>query len=393
MELKPIDEILAAGSRKADEVEVFFLEGSSVSATLKRKAVGNAAGSRSAGLSIRVISGGRIGISSTSNPAAWEKCLDAALASARISTPQEWKGLPEQAAIATGDLSFDPDVHPDAPVAREILASMIEGSSAHPAEVTSGSANIAEETEFLANSHGVRYHSRSTGVSASLEAISGQSTGSEFGQSFRMDLDPRAIGEQAAFFASHSKDGKEVRTGTYDVILSPSALSQLLGYVFMPAVSGRNVHAGRSRLADALGTPVMDEGLSLTDDPFSPRGLGSTYWDGEGIPTRRIEIVSDGMLMTFLYDLKTAYRYGKESTGSAVRGGYGGAPSIGHHNLILDGPRRNIRDERAIYVHDVVGAHTANPMSGDFSVECSNPIWVEGGEYQEPVRKAMLSGN
>ncbi|HTY53409.1 MAG TPA: metallopeptidase TldD-related protein, partial [Methanomicrobiales archaeon] len=49
--------------------------------------------------------------------------------------------------------------------------------------------------------------------------------------------------------------------------------------------------------------------------------------------------------------------------------------------------------EKALYVHDVVGAHTANPVSGDFSVECQNPIRVEGGEFREPVRKAMLSGN
>ena len=47
----------------------------------------------------------------------------------------------------------------------------------------------------------------------------------------------------------------------------------------------------------------------------------------------------------------------------------------------------------AIYVHSVVGAHTANPMSGDFSVEMSNPFWVRDGELAEPIRGAMLTGN
>ncbi|MDD1646608.1 MAG: metallopeptidase TldD-related protein, partial [Methanomicrobiales archaeon] len=44
-------------------------------------------------------------------------------------------------------------------------------------------------------------------------------------------------------------------------------------------------------------------------------------------------------------------------------------------------------------VHDVVGAHTANPMSGDFSVECQNAAWMEGGILGDPVRKAMIAGN
>jgi PmbA protein len=99
------------------------------------------------------------------------------------------------------------------------------------------------------------------------------------------------------------------------------------------------------------------------------------------------------VLAAFAYDLKTAYRYGKTSTASAVRGGFGGAPGIGHHNFVVDGKRSSIAEERVVYVHSVVGAHTANPMSGEFSVELSNAFWMECGEFEEPIRSAMLSGN
>ena len=136
----------------------------------------------------------------------------------------------------------------------------------------------------------------------------------------------------------------------------------------------------------------MDGRIDLYDDPFA-RGLGATAWDAEGLPAARLDFVKGGTLSSFAYDLKTAYRYGAGPTGSAVRGGFSGGPAIGVHNLVLDGPREEVATERALYVHDVVGAHTANPVSGDFSVECQNPIWVEGGGFQEPVRKAMLSGN
>jgi PmbA protein len=131
----------------------------------------------------------------------------------------------------------------------------------------------------------------------------------------------------------------------------------------------------------------------MYDDPFLPGASGSVSWDAEGMPTRRIDFIRNGVLKAFAYDLKTAYRYGKTSTASAVRGGYGGAPGIGHHNFIVDGERSNVADERVVYVHSVVGAHTANPMSGEFSVELSNAFWMSGGEFEEPIRSGMLSGN
>ena len=68
-------------------------------------------------------------------------------------------------------------------------------------------------------------------------------------------------------------------------------------------------------------------------------------------------------------------------------------PSIGHHNFIVDGKRNTVSGERVLYVHNVVGAHTANPMSGDFSVEISNAFWMEGGVFETPIRSAMLTGN
>jgi len=153
------------------------------------------------------------------------------------------------------------------------------------------------------------------------------------------------------------------------------------------------VHAGRSKFAQSLGEQVSDPLLSMYDDPLLPGAGGSVSWDAEGMPTHRIDFIRDGVLETFAYDLKTAYRYGKTSTASAVRGGYGGSIGIGHHNFIVDGKRSSIADERAVYVHSVVGAHTANPMSGEFSVELSNAFWMDGGEFQEPIRSAMLSGN
>jgi PmbA protein len=388
-----IEEIIRAGSARVEELEVYAVEGRSVSADLKRDQVAHATGSHSAGLSIRTIQSGRIGVSGTNNPAAWQRCLDAAIASGSLSTQQTWEGLPDPVPVDTSPMSFDPHLAIEADAARTLLNGMLEGAARHAVQVTAGSADLSMSTITLANSRGIRYSRRSSHVSISLETIVGQSTGYEFAQSFTMDTDPQEVGEKAAFFAEHSQNGKDITSGIYDLVLSPIAFAQLIGAVVMPALSGRNVHAGRSRLAGEMDQRVMDQRISLSDDPHHPRGLGSTGWDAEGVPAHRLDFIENGILRSFAYDLKTAYRYGKTSTGSAVRSGFGGAPSIGHHNLIISGERSGVKEGRVLYAHDVVGAHTANPMSGDFSVELSNACWMDDGSFGEPIRTAMFAGN
>ncbi|MCU0630643.1 MAG: TldD/PmbA family protein [Methanoregulaceae archaeon] len=388
-----VDTIIRAGELLVEEIEVYIAGGESVSAELKKTKIGVATGSKSLGLGIRTIDHGRIGSSGTNDPLAWRKCLDAAVSSGTLATPQEWGGLPGPAGQEQPLLSFDPEVRVEAGIAEEAINEMLKGAAEFPVQVMSGSSDLSTGFLHLANSNGICYSTKKSMVSVSLEAISDQSTGYEFDQSVRMSVDPENVGKKAAFFAHHNRSGADIKTGNYLLVLSPMAMAQLLGNVFIPAVNGRNVHAGRSKLAQSLGQEVADTSISIYDDPFRIFGPGSTWWDAEGVPTRHIDIIKDGILNEFLYDLKSGYRYGKQSTGSALRSGYGGLPGIGYHNLVFDGPRCNIWDEPAIYVHDVVGAHTANPMSGDFSVEISNPSWIENGTFGKPIRKAMYAGN
>lgn len=390
-----IEELLKQGEKRVDELEVYSFSGTSVSADLKQRKVSLCSSSVESGMCIRTIDKGKIGSSSTNDPLQWEACLDAAIAGGRLATPQEWRGLPDPVALPGGDLAFDPSLAVEPALLTDLLSGMLDGAAAHPeASVTSGGAGISVGEISFANSHGIRYTSRESEVSVSLEAISGQSTGYEFDHAFsRALVNPEKVGEQAAFLATRSAGGKDIPTGEYDVVLSPMAYADLLSSIFVPALSGRNVLQGRSKLAGKIGETVAAPLLSLYDDPHRVGAGGSTWFDAEGTPTKRLDFVRDGVLTEFAYDLKTAYRAGQKSTGSAIRGGFAGLPAIGHHNFVVDGKRDEIFDEPAIYVNSVVGAHTANPLSGDFSVEMSNPFWVKDGGLAEPVRGAMLSGN
>ena len=388
-----IDNILREGERQADEVEVFYARGESVSTEIKKGILGTAEESEAWGMAVRTVKDGRIGFSSTSDPDRWKECLNAALASGRIATPQQWGGFPKPAGITGTASSSDQNLVVAVEDAARMVGDLLSGAAEHPVEVIGGSADLARTYLAVANTSGVLYGMDRTVAAVSLEAIREQSTGYEFDASpFLADIDARSVGEQAASLAARSLGGLEVETGRYDIVLSPVAAASILGQVLLPALSGRNVKAGRSFLADKIGEQVFDESLSIYDDPFVP-GLGSTAWDAEGVPTRRLVFVEQGVLQRFAYDLKTGYRYGEGSTGSAVRFGSEG-PGIGVHNLFVDGPRtKEPGDERAVWIHDVVGAHTANPFSGDFSVEISNPFWIEDGVLTEPIRTAMFAGN
>lgn len=389
-----IDEIFRAARPICDETEVLSVKSESISADLKQDKIAIGSRYQGSGLIIRVIKDGRIGVSCTDNPTTWEKCLSAAVASTAFADPIEWKGLPSPSPLDQKPLAYDDRIIPGPGLVRDLVERLKAGSEAYPADITSGSASVAISDSLLANSQGIWYESKESQAQVSLEMIAGQSTGYESDASWNLDrIYPEKTGEQASFFASKGQKGEEIRTGTCDVILSPIAFSQLLDAAVVPALSGRNVHTGRSFFADKMGTPVAGDTVSLVDDPFDPRGLANSAWDGEGLPVHRISFISEGILRSFAYDLRTAYRYHEAPTASAVRTGQSGAPAIGNHNLVLEGPEMEVFLEKGLYVHDLIGAHTANPLSGDFSVELSSPFFVGDGEFQNPVRTGMISAN
>lgn len=387
-----VETILAAAAREADEAEVFLSLSDHVSLELRRSQVGEAEKDLSWALAIRTIKDGHIGASMTTSPTRWEDCLAAALASGRLADVQTWGGLPEPVTFSRDIDVSDPSLTPDAETATGLVETLLSAAGGGEAEIAGGGVSLGKGSSLIANTHGVFYTREATSASASLEAINGTSTGYEFDRATRLrDLDLGRVAEEALFYADYWAGAGDTESCTTDVVLTPTALSSLIGAILLPALSGRNVHAGRSYLADKKGVACMDPSFVLYDDPYD--GMGATRFDADGVATERLDFIRDGTVDSFAYDLRTAYRYGETSTGSAIRSGAGGAPEIGVHCLKLDARREDVRGEKAVSAHGLIGAHTANTITGDFSVELSNAAWVEEGEYGAPIRSAMLSGN
>ncbi len=387
----------------ADEAEVFGVLSRSFTIELRRDHVDSISESMLRGLGLRAVLKGGVGFSSTSDLSCIDEIASAALSAARIFGPDDaWRSLPEPAPVSEIDDVFDEriaeiDIDEILHLSEELLRGCKSVAGAEP---VSGGISCIYSKEFLMNSNGIALSDVGTSLHIALEAISrdGQevATGSEFDNSRRLNLDAYKVGERAAELACSSLGGASVDTGTYDVVLSPIAFAEIIESALIPSFSAENVQKGRSALADKLGQKIADMRVQIIDDGSLSGGMASSAFDGEGVPSRRNMLIDSGVLKSYLYDTYTAGKDGVSSTGNSIRSGYSDMPRIGIRNMIISSTdTRDIMEDvrEGVLVNSVIGAHTANPISGDFSVEARNAFFIRDCEIAGPIKSAMIAGN
>ncbi|NJE60657.1 TldD/PmbA family protein [Thermococcus sp. 21S7] len=258
----------------------------------------------------------------------------------------------------------------------------------------SGSMALAVTTYGVANSNGVRLEARGTGMSVSAYAVKkdGKTGSGSYYQTYR-SLQPFEELENALLSAIEearlSYRARKMKPHSGEVLLEPEAFRAVLG-IFLENLFGDGVYHGRSRFS-RLGEDVAPEGFTLIDDATVPGGVGSFPFDGEGSPGERTLLVEDGVIRSFLLDETYARFLKLRSTGNAVRD-FRTTPHIGTSNVMVVPGDENLGDFEGIVVRKVFGEHTANPVSGDFSLTVELGYAVKGGEVV-PFRDNMLVGN
>lgn len=253
----------------------------------------------------------------------------------------------------------------------------------------------------IANSKGLAFNFQggACGVYASLTAGEDGESQTGFALDFRLrfaDLDPEEVGRQAAHRAVRMLGARQQDSRETTLVLEPYVVVSLLG-VLAPALSGEAVQKGRSLFAGRMGERVASDLVTIVDDGTLPGGINSGPCDGEGVPTSRTVVIEHGVLTSFLHNTYTAAKDGLVSTGNGVRGSFKGSPEVGTTNFYLS-PGKTEREQlleeldSGLLVTEVMGMHTANPISGDFSVGASG-LWVENGRVSHPVRGMAIAGN
>lgn len=385
----------------ADEAEIFCVKGRSVTVDVQRDAIDLAKESLVSGIGIRAIVNGAVGFSSTNDFERIEEACVLAVKSARVrGSDPLWSGLPEKKKPANVKGIFDRKLaNIEVESCIDYTLDMITGAKSTASVVpTSGHFVCGSSIKLVLNSNSVEIKEKDTIVEASVDTITKDaplSTASEFDMSRNLDIDFYKIGEKASLLALRSQNGVRAETCDCAVLLEPPAFADILENTLTASLNADNVQKGRSALIGKMNTKIGADELSITDDGTLEGGLGTSTCDEEGTPSKRTPVVKNGVLSSFLYDCYTAGKEKKESTGNAVRASFTSTPVIGIRNLIIEHPAFDIIDgtKDGLIINTVIGAHTANPISGDFSVEARNSFLIKNGEISSPIKSVMLSGN
>jgi PmbA protein len=326
---------------------------------------------------------------------------------AGFGTQDDALGLPERAdvvAVTAPDLDLWRDALLAVPTEDKVaLALEIEAATraadsrvrgVESASYGDGAVEIA-----VASSLGVEASARRTVASVASFAMAGDGEETQTGYGFSVgrtfaDLDVAAAARDAAERSTRLLGARQPASRRLPVILDPLVTRSLLG-LLGAALSGEAILKGRSMFLGRDGQEVAATGVTLVDDPTLPEAFGAATHDGEGVPTRRIELIVGGRLQGFLQNVYTARRSSSRTTGSAVRG-FKSTPSVGARALhLLPGaktPSEILASvPEALYVQSVSGLHSGtDPVSGDFSVGAEG-LMVRGGDLAEPVREVTIA--
>ena len=181
-----------------------------------------------------------------------------------------------------------------------LAASMLEGcSTVKEAEPVSGGVACVCGTGFVINSLGLELMETATLMQASMETIAKAgdvATGSEFFNSRSFQPSMEAVGKAAAVMARASLAGTKAESGTFDVLLKPLAVAELLEGTILSSLEADNVQKGRSSLKGRVGEMISSEGLNIHDDGLLAGGLDSSAFDGEGVPSQKDGLDREGRL-------------------------------------------------------------------------------------------------
>jgi PmbA protein len=400
------DLISRARKAGADQADGVMFEGVSISHAQRLGHIEKLERSEGYDLGLRVLVGKRQAMVSSNDrsAAALDALVERALQMARVVPEDEFCGLadPEQVAQSWPLLDM---VDPTEPTPERLIerAKAAEEAARAVAGVTNSEgaeASWGRSRFVLATSNGFHgsYAGSSHSVSVSVLAGTGDGMERDYDYSsavYGADLEDSAIvGRRAGERAVKRLNARTPSTAKLPVVYDPRIASSLLGHL-VGAIIGPSIARGTSFLKDKLGERIFPAGVTITDDPHRPRGFRSKPFDAEGIANQRRALVEDGVLKTWILDLRSGRQLGMNSTGHASRG-TSGPPSPSPTNLYLEpgtlSRKELIADIKSgLYVTELIGMGVSG-VTGDYSRGATG-FWIENGEIAYPVNEITIAGN
>ncbi len=406
--LKPTLETLLklAKSFGADGADCIAAHGRSLSIGVREGQLEDIDNSEGNDIGLRVFIGKRQACVSSSDlsKSSLSKLAERAVAMAKLAPEDIYCGLApsDKLAQSTIDLDvFDPtemDASKLFDRAIKLEKSTLEGKNIRQAE--GANAHTVSSAAYFMTSDGFAQGWRSSQHGLSVSAIAATDDIMErdydyAGSRHLSDLPtPEHIGQKAARRANARLGSKRISSGTMPILFERRVAAEIIS-AFNSAISGPSIARGVSFLKDKMGEQVFASNITITDDPFRLRGLGSHPWDGEGVCGQTLNLIENGVLNTWLLNSSVARQLDMETTGHASRG-MSAPPGVAASNTFLHAgplsPHELIKDiQTGLQITEMFGP-SINPNTGDFSVGVAG-FAIEGGEATHPVSEVTIAGN
>lgn len=388
---------MAAASSDAAEVAITKSTGLSVSTRMCE--VENVEFNSDGALGITVYRGQRKGSASTSDLSekAIQQTVLAALDIAQYTSEDPYAG-PAPKELMVQEIPDLDLFHPDEPnpdVAAQIAIAAERAALDYSKKIKQsdgGSYDSHYGVRVYGNSHGLLASYASSRHSISCSVI-GEGRNGEMERDYsytvarhRDDLwTPESVGLQAAENTVSRLDPQKLKTGQFPVMFAADVATGLIGHLVM-AISGGNLYRKSSFLLDHLGKTILPTWFNISERPHVMRGLASSPFDSEGVRTQDLEIITDGVLATYLLTSYAARKMNMTPTGHAG----------GIHNWYVKSTGQNYQQMlkelgTGLLVTEVMG-QGVNVVTGDYSRGAAG-FWVENGEIKYPVSEITIAGN
>ena len=254
---------------------------------------------------------------------------------------------------------------------------------------------------YYKNSYGVEFEESGTFYSLIVGALASDSNDSNISYEYRgvrrlKDIDIDDVVEDVVFKTVEVLNPSEIEACTIPAIFFRESSAMLLE-TFSDIFLGSSLIKGKTFLKGKLGEKVFSELITMVDDGTLERGYASSSYDAEGFAKKKNIVVENGVFKGFLHSLYTGKKSGYAPTGNSVRRGYMDEPDAGVTNIYIKNGDKSIEEligmyERVLLVVDLMGLHTSDTVSGDFSLGISG-ILYEKGRKLSSVRGVTVAGN
>ena len=404
-----IDKLFEKASLKGiDEFEIYFLSNLNTSIKIYQGKIENFSNNQNQGISFRGMVDGKMGYSYSESmeDEDIDFLINEVIENASCIESLDKQFIYGEKANYTDTITYSSAIENlDTDLVKDFLIKMEDYALSideRVKKVNFCSFAMGSGEKIIKNSKGLELHSKEnicyTYISVIAEENGVVKTGSHFqlGRDFSK-FDYKELSEVAVKRALNKFGTITLNEIPKTCVIENLAFSSLLG-AMSNIFSAETVQKNISKLKGKLNESVASSIVTLVDDPFLKDGLANSSFDDEGVPTSYKEIIQDGVLKTYLYNLKTAYKDGVSSTGNGIKGSYKGTVGISSFNLYIkpsdksfDKVIENIKE--GIFITDFAGLHSGlNTISGDFSL-AGEGFYIKDGKIDKPLNQITISGN